>query len=1047
MLAKYLIDEFLPQSTEATICYFFFKDQDQNTLQQALCAVLHQLFEKHPELIRHALKYFIKDGNRLIQSTERLWNIFLNVAGDESAGDIIVVVDALDECVEADFFDLVRKIDEQFRRNGDGGRLKYILTCRPYAEIISQFYDLAKKFPNIRIPGEDESDVICQEVNLVIKHRINQFAERRSVSPEIKEYLAKRLLGVTHRTYLWAHLVFEYLEERDFKRTEKGLDSTISSLPNTVNEAYERILQKSKDYRAVRKALCLILAAITPLTVTEMNIAINIEDTTNSVHDIDMESDDNFQQRLRSWCGLFISIHHSKVYFIHQTAREFLLSKLAAFADVPASAESWCHSITFEQAHYQMASSSIRYLNLVKTMDDDKDLFLRYSGVHWGVHFHHAHPQLNDSLVPLAQNLYLQTTKRHFWIERHCAYGYLPEPLLEEELNMSCIASYLGHDIIVQIFLELEIDTKYSGGWAPLQSAASAGRGTIVKLILEYDAKANPRDQTYGITPFMWAVDGVRHGVFDEDRELAMKILLVDGIDINERCDEDNHTALHLAVCHHSESMVKFLLDNGADTETSNEEWTPLTLSVHRGELGISKLLLEHGAQPNRHCPDGRTPLSNAADKWNASILSLLLSYGAEADMRDKDSHGRTPLISAAASLDFDNSNSIKLLLDNGADVNGRDAYGQTPLFHAASYGCLANVEVLLARGAKIGIKDKKRRSVLNWALKENPELDGRVVELLLETGASIFRRDAKGRTPLMIAIISGNRDGVESLMKNGAHRKINKKDRMGRTALLYAAKGLRFDFVQLLIDHGAEIDSQDKDGLSTLMFVAGFEGIVSLVIAENLLRYGPKVDLQDRNGRSALWYACLYHNEYVLLTLLEAGANPDLADLFGHTPLFHMLRLDDSKGQSDFLQMLRADNSRGYSENDEESCSADDSTYRPGGNSELIAELLVQFNADINTWSRGSNAAFIEAAGCDYTSLMQLMLDKGVHIDQRDANNRTALIRAAEQGVETAVGMLLEHNANVHLEDSNGLSAISIARNKNHQTIVDMLHGHGVAE
>lgn len=41
VLAKYLIDHGLPRS--ATVCYFFFKDQDQNTLPQASCALLHQI--------------------------------------------------------------------------------------------------------------------------------------------------------------------------------------------------------------------------------------------------------------------------------------------------------------------------------------------------------------------------------------------------------------------------------------------------------------------------------------------------------------------------------------------------------------------------------------------------------------------------------------------------------------------------------------------------------------------------------------------------------------------------------------------------------------------------------------------------------------------------------------------------------------------------------------------------------------------------------------------------------------------------------------------
>ncbi|KAM0227212.1 hypothetical protein ACHAP5_012227 [Fusarium lateritium] len=70
VLAKYLIDHGLPQSV--TIYYFFFKDQDQNTVRQALCALLHQLFSLKPLLIDHAMPQFRKDGQDLINSTESL---------------------------------------------------------------------------------------------------------------------------------------------------------------------------------------------------------------------------------------------------------------------------------------------------------------------------------------------------------------------------------------------------------------------------------------------------------------------------------------------------------------------------------------------------------------------------------------------------------------------------------------------------------------------------------------------------------------------------------------------------------------------------------------------------------------------------------------------------------------------------------------------------------------------------------------------------------------------------------------------------------------
>ncbi|GKU11177.1 unnamed protein product, partial [Fusarium langsethiae] len=87
VLAKYLIDHKLPRS--ATICYFFFKDQDQNTVKQALCALLHQLFSLKPLLIKHAMPQFRKDGKGLVNCTKSLWEILRNTTRDSQAGPVI----------------------------------------------------------------------------------------------------------------------------------------------------------------------------------------------------------------------------------------------------------------------------------------------------------------------------------------------------------------------------------------------------------------------------------------------------------------------------------------------------------------------------------------------------------------------------------------------------------------------------------------------------------------------------------------------------------------------------------------------------------------------------------------------------------------------------------------------------------------------------------------------------------------------------------------------------------------------------------------------
>lgn len=145
VLAKYSIDNYPPQS--ATICYFF-KDQDQNTVRQALCALLHQLFEQMLSPVGHAMTQFRKYGEGLINSTESLWKVLRNTVKDPQAGLIIIVLDALNECLDVEFAELMRNIESQFRNKQLGhGKLKYLLTSRPYEPIVSKFQGLLQAFP------------------------------------------------------------------------------------------------------------------------------------------------------------------------------------------------------------------------------------------------------------------------------------------------------------------------------------------------------------------------------------------------------------------------------------------------------------------------------------------------------------------------------------------------------------------------------------------------------------------------------------------------------------------------------------------------------------------------------------------------------------------------------------------------------------------------------------------------------------------------------------------------------------------------------------
>ncbi|CZR66737.1 related to ankyrin [Phialocephala subalpina] len=726
VLAKYLIDYGLPRA--ATICYFFFKDQDQNTLSQALCALLHQLFSQKPDLIRHAMPEYFKNGSGIVTLATTLWNILKDAAQDPAARPTIFVLDALDECAETDFRGLIRMLMAFFLQEPSKlGRVKFLLTSRPYENVVSGFHGLVDAFPYIRIPGEDESEAIGQEVNNVIRHRVQQLR----LSADIGGHLERRLIEIPHRTYLWVYLVFDYLATSGFKRTKKGIESIIATLPESVNQAYEKILEKHKDSQMVRKALSIILAASRPLTLTEMNVAINTDISSRSMEDLDLEREDDFKRRLRSWCGLFVSIYHGKVYFLHQTAREFLLANLSSSGNfLPASG--WHHSIHIHQAHAILADVCVVYLNFLNsdlTLTDTNGksghynnnyAFLDYSAKNWGTHFRLAYISNNADIVPFTLRICNSDSKSYsawfkiYWKTKNVKLpGHFPDLM---------VASYFGHKAVVKLLLEksAKLETKDNYGRTPLSWAAGNGHEAVVELLLEKSAELETKDNC-SRTPLLWA-----------------------------------------AQCGY-EAVIELLLEKGAELKTKdNYGRTPLSWAAGNGHKAVVELLLEKGAELETKNNYSRTPLSWAAQCGYEAVIELLLEKGAELETKDKD-YGQTPL-SWAARCGYEAV--VELLLDKGAELETKDNYSQTPLSWAAENGHEVVVELLLEKGAELETKSNNGQTPLSWAAENGHEA---VVELLLEKSAFLETKDNCNRTPLSWAIENGHEAVVELLLEKGA--------------------------------------------------------------------------------------------------------------------------------------------------------------------------------------------------------------------------------------------------------------------------------------
>lgn len=640
VLSRCLIDERRVSKSviASTVCYFLFKDgqEGRQTCANALKAITHQILRWHPapNLIEYALPRFAANGQKFGMMFGELWSNLIETLQDPATGEVVCVLDALDECTEVERKKLLEQLIEFYSVSGlqkyPNIKLKILITSRPYHDIGTRFARLEGAATFLQLDGEDYYDEISQEIDLVIDYQVPVVAS--SLNKDSQGKIAQHLRTMDHRTYLWLHLMLDVIEDKIVGYgTEAALKAIISQLPGSINEAYEQILNQSKEPYIARKILLIVLAAKRALTVSEMNVALALtsQETCSSLKSLDRSPDDAFRMRVKQLCGLFVSIYDHKVYLIHQTARDFLLCQ----DDVTSMG--WRSSMRLGEGHGMIFRICVVFLGLSEFEDppyedtgvdfifrdvldeefgswQDDHIFFRYATMHWIEHYHLMLEGSDDGLVEAGLRLCDVSAMRYrtWWPLYKYEYG----PMSDEYDLMSDLgaASAIGWLTVVEQLLdnEVAIDFIDDFGRSGLWWACLFGKEAVARLLLARGAAFNRNDPLSNLTPELNIASRVGH-------EAIVQLLLEYQANVNLN-HKVHGTALSKASLNGKDSIVKLLIANGADVNAIIPiDVNALIMAAISERKSTVRLLLEHGA---RFCKDDWADVEGLSDALRSRL-------------------------------------------------------------------------------------------------------------------------------------------------------------------------------------------------------------------------------------------------------------------------------------------------------------------------------------------------------------------------------------------------------------------------------------------
>lgn len=312
MLLCGIIDEL--SKDESLIVSYFFCQAAHKALRSAtsvLRGLIYLLVLKEPSLRKHiestyanADKEVFEDHNAWIA----LRNTLRVILEDPLAQNMVLVIDGLDECLKG-LPDLTSFLAGCSEVSG----CKWVVSSRNWPDL-QQDLQLNENLYQINL--ELNRQQVSDAISVYINHRVCKLQMAKKYNDELAAEIRNHLTTNSNDTFLWVALVCKELSSP--KVAKRHTHRILAGLPRGLPELYTRMLEQindSFDAQLFKAILAIMSTVYRPVRVAELRrLSAGFAEL----------AEDEAEEAIQS-CGSFLTLQKGYVYFVHQSAKDFLV--------------------------------------------------------------------------------------------------------------------------------------------------------------------------------------------------------------------------------------------------------------------------------------------------------------------------------------------------------------------------------------------------------------------------------------------------------------------------------------------------------------------------------------------------------------------------------------------------------------------------------------------------------------------------------------------------------------------------------------------------